>query len=103
MDLVRASKRAVQFFALATLMFAAGCSTNIERQLAEAEALRLEAAAAGGEWLQTESLLQQAREEADRGNTEAALSLIAEARFQAEAAIRQAEHESVAWRDRVVR
>jgi hypothetical protein len=88
---------------LATLLVFASCSSDFERQLAEAEQLRQEAAAAGAEWLQTERLLEQAREEAAQGDTQSALALVAEARFQAEAALRQAEHEAEAWRDRVVR
>ena len=43
------------------------------------------------------------REAAEQGDTSAALVLVEEARFQAEAAMRQAEYEEDAWRDRVVR
>lgn len=103
MALVRASKTAVRMIAVAMLLVAAGCSSDFDRRLAEAEQLREEAAAAGAEWLQTEGLLEQAREAAANGDTQTALSLVAEARFQAEAALRQAEHEAEAWRDRVVR
>ena len=35
--------------------------------------------------------------------TPAGLALVEEAKFQAEAALRQAEYEADAWRDRVVR
>lgn len=99
----RASKSAVRMIAVAILLVAAGCSSDFDRQLAEAEQLRAEASAVGAEWLQTEGLLEQAREAAANGDTQTALSLVAEARFQAEAALHQAEHETGVWRDRVVR
>lgn len=85
------------------VLLAAGCSTEFERRYAEAERLRADAAAMDAEWLNTEDLLVQARRAAEAGDTDEALALVAEARFQAEAAIRQAEHEADAWRDRVVR
>jgi hypothetical protein len=89
--------------AAAVVLLATGCSTGFERRYAEAEQLRLDAAAAGAEWLQTEALLAASREAAEQGDSSEALALVEEARFQAEAALRQAEHESDAWRDRVVR
>jgi hypothetical protein len=88
---------------LATMLAAAGCTTVFEQRLAEAEHLRAEAAAAGAEWLQTGNLLEQAREEAAAGDLDAALALVDKARFQAEAALRQAEYESTAWQDRVIK
>jgi hypothetical protein len=100
MGLARASKR---LFIAAVLLVAAGCSTEFERRYAEAEQLRLDAAAVGAEWLGTENLLRAAIDANEQGDADEALELVEEARFQAEAAIRQAEHESGAWRDRVVR
>jgi hypothetical protein len=100
MGRVRASK---VLAAAAVALLAAGCSTEFERRYAEAEQLRLDAAAAGAEWLQTEELLAASREADEHGDTSAALALVAEAKFQAEAAMRQAEYESEAWRHRVVR
>jgi hypothetical protein len=100
MGLARASKR---LFIAAVLLVAAGCSTQFERRYAEAEQLRLDAAAVGAEWLGTENLLRAAIDANEQGDADEALELVEEARFQAEAAIRQAEHESGAWRDRVVR
>ena len=88
---------------LAAMLTAAGCTTVFEQRLAEAEHLRAEAAAAGAEWLQTEALLDQARDAAARGDTDAALALVDKARFQSEAALRQAEYEATAWQDRVIR
>ena len=84
------------------LLFVSGCSTQFERRYDEAERLRVDAAALGAEWLQTEQLLADARKAAERSDTNLALALVEEARFQAEAAIRQAEHEADAWPGRVV-
>lgn len=100
MDRARASKALL--IALLVLL-TAGCSTEFERRYAEAERLRGEAAAMGAEWLGTQGLLEAARDAVEQGEDDRALVLVEEARFQAEAAIRQAEHESDAWRDRVVR
>lgn len=100
MGLARASRR---LFIASLLLVAAGCSTQFERRYAEAEQLRLDAAAVGAEWLGTENLLRAAIDANEQGDADEALELVEEARFQAEAAIRQAEHESGAWRDRVVR
>jgi hypothetical protein len=100
MDRARASKR---LLLASLLMLMVGCSTDFERRYAEAERLRGEAAALGAEWLGTEDMLEAARDAEEQGETDRALVLVEEARFQAEAAIRQAEYESDAWRDRVVR
>jgi len=100
MDRVPASK-ALLVASLVVLM--AGCSTEFERRYAEAEQLRGEATAMGAEWLGTEGLLEAARDALEQGENDSALALVEEARFQAEAAIRQAEQESDAWRTRVVR
>jgi hypothetical protein len=79
------------------------CTATFEQRIVEAERLRAEAAAAGSEWLDTEALLNRAKDEAANENMEAACSLLELAVFQANAAIRQAEHEADAWRKRVVR
>ena len=100
MDRVRASKGLI---IAALVLLTTGCSSQFERRYAEAERMRLEAAAAGAEWLQTEALLAASREAAEQGDTNEALALVDEAKFQAEAALRQAEFEADAWRDRVVR
>lgn len=99
----RASKPGIALAVLAAVFSTAGCSTTFERRLAEAEQLRLQAAAAGAEWLQTEALLEQARNEAAAGDLDTASALVDEAQFQAEAALRQAEHESTAWQNRVIK
>ena len=68
----------------------------------KAECLRRAAAAKGAEWLETESLLLQSQEEAEKANWEAAYQLTQKAQFQAETALRQAEQEAGAWPHRVV-
>jgi len=98
---VRASNLVVAF---ALALFAVpGCASEFDAQLAAAEQLRAQAAEAGYEWLETANLLEQARDEAANGNLEAATALVEKARFQANAAIKQAEREADAWRERVVR
>ena len=99
----RASKSGVVLVVLAATLVVGGCTTAFERRLAEAEQLRLEAAAAGAEWLQTGSLLEQAREQAAAGDMDTALALVDKAHFQAQAALRQADYESAAWRNRVIK
>lgn len=79
------------------------CATDYDRKLEEAEQLRATAAEAGAEWLRTESLLQQARQATSDGDEESALAYIEAARFQAEAAIEQAEREAELWQHRVIR
>lgn len=85
------------------LIASSGCATRFEQRFDEAERLRAEAAAAGSEWLETGSLLQQAKDAEANGDRETALKLVEQARFQAEMAIRQAQHEADAWADRVVK
>ena len=87
---------------LAAAIAAPGCTSFFEQRYAEAERWRQGAATAGYEWLETEGLLEQAREQEAHGNTEAALALLDKARFQAEMAVKQAEHEAEAWRSRVI-
>lgn len=76
--------------------------SEFERQFAEAERLRADAAAAGMEWLETQGLLNRAKAEATLGNMREAYSLLELAVFQAEMALRQAQSEADAWADRVV-
>ncbi len=103
MALVRVNKFRPALALLLTAAIAApGCSSLFEQRYAEAERWRQDAAAAGYEWLETKSLLEQAREQEALGNAEAALALLDKARFQAEMAVKQAEHEAEAWRSRVV-
>ena len=83
-----------------------GCAdepSEFDSQFAAAERLRLEAAEARYEWLETAQLLEKARTDADAGNLDEAFALVDKARLQAEAAIMQAENEGEAWRSRVLR
>jgi hypothetical protein len=81
----------------------ARCTASFDSRIVEAERLRAEAAAAGSEWLDTEELLNRAKDEAANENMEAACSLLELGEFQAKMAIQQAEHEAEAWSKRVVR
>jgi hypothetical protein len=69
----------------------------------QAETTRQEAAELGAEWLDTERLIRQARQAAERGDLEKAAELGRRAQQQATLAIEQAKRESQAWQRRVVR
>lgn len=101
MGRARASRRMLVVPLLALVLSA--CATEFEKRYAQADGLRADAAALGWEWLDTGKLLDQAREAAANGDEETALALVEKARFQADAAIKQAEHEVEAWKGRVVR
>ena len=60
------------------------------------------AAAVGAEWIQTDALIDQARQEAEQGNWDMAIELAIKAKQQGELAVIQAEREAIAWRNRVV-
>ena len=76
---------------------------NYRFLFAEAECLRQVASTAGAEWFKTGELLTRAKQEADAGRWGRATELVATARFQAIASIHQAEKESEAWKNRVVK
>ena len=99
----RASRRLAAIVGAMLLLALAGCMSEFERRYNEAERLHIEAAAKGFEWLATADLLEQARAEAAAGNEEAALALTEKARFQANAALQQADREADAWRRRVLK
>ena len=101
MALARASRRWIA--CCGVLLLTAGCASDFERRYDEAEGLRVEAAQQGYEWIGTAKLLEQASAAAEAGDTETALQLAEQARFQAEAALQQAEREKDAWQRRVVR
>ena len=61
------------------------------------------AAAAGAEWLETDALIDQARRDAEQENWDTAIELAMKAKQQGELAVMQAERESIAWHNRVVR
>jgi len=75
---------------------------RFEYRITVADKLRLSAASAGAEWLETEGLLLRARVEADSDSWGTALQLVQKACRQAELALQQAEYESKAWKNRVV-
>ena len=67
------------------------------------ECIRKKAATGGAEWLETESLLQRAQEEAAEGHKETAAQLLMKARLQAMRALEQAGREAEAWKHRVIK
>ena len=73
------------------------------RSIGRAEAARHQAAELHVEWLETHSLIEQARKEAGLGHYEKAMALADKARQQGELAVEQYERESEAWQRRVVR
>ena len=73
------------------------------RSIGRAEAAREQAAELHVEWLETHSLIEQARKEAGLGHYEKAMALADKARQQGELAVEQYERESEAWQRRVVR
>jgi len=103
MDLARASRRLTALCCAAVMLVAAGCATEFERRFDEAEHLRRQAAAEGYEWVATAGLLEQAKGLAADGDTEGALRLVEQARFQSAAALEQAEREAQAWKGRVLK
>lgn len=93
----------VKLIVMATVLVAlSGCATELEKRIAEAERMRVMAEDVGAEWLQTGELIEQAKTEAAGGDTERANALLELAQFQAETAIKQAQHEAGAWLSRVV-
>ena len=103
MDRVRANSLGRILSGMLMALAVAGCVTEFEHRYAAAEELRQQAAARGYEWIETSALLEEARQEAADGNTDAALELVEAARFQADAALQQAKHEEEAWQQRVVK
>jgi aryl-alcohol dehydrogenase-like predicted oxidoreductase len=101
MDRAHASKHVTGVLVLS--LCAGGCTTEFDQRFDEAERLRHDAAARGYEWIDTADLLQQAQASEASGDLEAALALVEQARFQAATALQQAERESEAWTQRVVR
>jgi hypothetical protein len=77
--------------------------SHFELEYETADRWRIAAADAGYEWIETEKLLQQAKEAHDAGDFELAFELVDKARLQGVAAVKQAEYEAGAWRGRVVR
>jgi len=75
---------------------------TVAYELALAEASRQRAAEAGAEWLETGSLIEQAKHAVENEDWRQALVLARRAKQQGELAVEQAGRESVAWRERVI-
>jgi hypothetical protein len=101
MDRARVSKHVIG--ALLVSLFAGGCASEFDRRFDEAERLRQDVAARGYEWINTADILEQAQASEASGDLAAALVLVEQARFQATAALLQADREAEAWKRRVVR
>lgn len=69
----------------------------------EANELRKESGKLAHEWRDTAKILKSAQAAAEEGDLEKAMKLVAEAKFQSEAAINQAGREDRLWEGRVVR
>ena len=66
-----------------------------------ADAKRKEASSLGHEWRDTGKMLKNAKKEADAGNMDKAMMLVAQAQEESEDAIAQAMREQDAWMARV--
>lgn len=97
-----------------SLILISGCATATNEATTEsasaddftaawdaADAKRIEAAAVGYEWRDTGKMLKKAKEEAEAGNTEAAMKLVAKANEESMDAIAQESREADAWQSRV--
>jgi len=69
----------------------------------EANEARKMAGEMGHEWRDTAKILKKAQETAESGDLEKALELVAQAQFQGEAGVVQAEREASLWEGRVIR
>ena len=78
-------------------------SESFAAMLLAAQSAQKAAAAAGAEWLETGALIDQARRDAEQENWDIAIELAIKAKQQGELAVMQAERESIAWHNRVVR
>ncbi|MCY4050813.1 MAG: hypothetical protein OXE41_08675 [Gammaproteobacteria bacterium] len=91
---------------LLTLTFAiAGTSSASEFEAAweAADNKRKEAASVQSEWRDTKKILAKAKQAAEKGDMETAMSLVAIAHEQATDGIAQAEREEIMWITRVPR
>ena len=97
----------VTFASLLLLVAASGVNADemedFVQEFQEANALRKQSAELGHEWRDTAGFLREAKKKAESGELEEARELVALAKFQAEAAIAQAEREAVIWMGRVPR
>ncbi len=93
------------FFAMASVSQATSSDFALAFNEAykEANELRKQSGKLGHEWRDIRKLLKQAAEAAQTGDQEKAMKLVAEAKFQSEAAIVQANREQKLWEGRVIR
>ena len=103
MDRAHVSKTLAALCCAAVAFVATGCASEYERRFDEAESLRQQAAAQGYEWIGTAGLLEKAEALAADGDTENALALAEQARYQSATALEQAEREAEAWKGRVLK
>ena len=76
---------------------------DFEQAFKAANNLRLKAAELEYEWINTEDLLQQAKQSFVDGDSTKAMQLISQAQQQSELAIQQSKTEATAWKSRVVK
>ncbi|MGI9318810.1 MAG: SoxXA-binding protein [bacterium] len=99
---------------VSSLILISGCATATSETSTEsaptndfaaawdaADAKRQEAAAVGYEWRDTKKMLKKAKEQAEAGETDAAMKLVAKAHEESSDAIAQAARESTIWQARV--
>ncbi len=91
---------AASFCLVVTLMIAVGCGSNVDKEMADAEAALQAAKDAGAEGLPeyqaAEELIEKAREMMAAGNKDAARQLLEEARFKAIEAEGKAKNQAYA-------
>ena len=78
-------------------------ASDFEKAYEVANKLRLEAASLEFEWSNTEKFLLDAKKVYADGDKETAMQLVKQAHGESELAIKQAETEADAWKDRVVK
>ena len=78
-------------------------ASDFEKAFEAANKLRLEAASLEFEWSNTEKFLLDAKKTYADGDKEKAMQLVKQAHEESELAIKQAETEADAWKDRVVK
>jgi hypothetical protein len=94
---------AVLCLLVAGLAHAGASQEDAAAAIAAAEAAREQSAALKHEWNTVAPLIADAQAAAESGAYDEAVALAAKAKYQSEAAIAQASHESKTWQKAVVR
>ena len=94
---------AVLCLLVAGLAHAGASQEDAAAAIAAAEAAREQSAALKHEWNTVAPLIADAQAAAESGAYDQAVALAAKAKYQSEAAIAQAKHESEVWQKAVVR